>query len=526
MDIQKKAHDYWPVILPCMIFSIILYSMMMSQQLTNTFDGLWYQNYLLAGDGELSSGRWMLRFIDKISMGLHADPITSIVTLFLFILGAILILDLFGITDKLISFLFVALLTSSATVSITLSYRFTSMGYGLAFLLAVFGIYGLMQIRSNILAVGLSGISLGLSVACYQAYLGVYCVIAVYYIIFLVSKDPSDNNSGTILLHAIAKTVIAIVIAVLFYFVSLRLLLKYYSVSLSDYNGIGNISLFSTIQGIPNSIIKSYRYFFLFFFRNTLKINILSRYGVFYIFFALALLMLVLNGIKLWKANRTGSVLSVLFAVCIPVAANAYMLIAGNKLELHMAVGLAMVIPLTILPAFSLFKTKWARSLCIVYCFLLIYGSSVQVWIDQEAMYEGSNACETIATQILDDLEEEELLSTDKEYFFVGVPIKNEFFSVSNIYRSYANGYAQMGNFWVAGRCCQMSYYGLINKRMGFNLPRSEYSDEEFAEDETVISMPTFPNKGYIMEIDEKTVLIKVSDYGGYIGESKYKGHE
>lgn len=184
-DGMRFVNKYRSVALFGIAFSAVLYFMMMSLQLTNTFDGLWQQNYHHAGIVELTSGRWLLPFIDKLDMGLHAEPIASLAALFLFIVGFIFILELFGIRSKLIGCLCLALFVSSAAVSNTLSYRFTSLGYSFAYLSAVLSVYTALRIKRRLIAVLTSGILLGLSMACYQAYLSVFCIVAVIYIYIL-----------------------------------------------------------------------------------------------------------------------------------------------------------------------------------------------------------------------------------------------------------------------------------------------------------------------------------------------------
>ena len=108
-----------------LLYGAVLYALMMSQQLTNTFDGLWHQNYHRAGAAELSSGRWVLAGIDRLLMGMHAEPIASIAALVLFIAGFLLVLDLFRLKRKPVCCLCLALFLSSTLISNTLSYRFT-----------------------------------------------------------------------------------------------------------------------------------------------------------------------------------------------------------------------------------------------------------------------------------------------------------------------------------------------------------------------------------------------------------------
>ncbi len=520
--IKEKYHTYLVIALLGAIYSFLLYSMMMSQQLTNTFDGLWHQNFHHAGDTETTSGRWMLRFIDKFVMGIHADPVISIITLSLFVLGLVLVLDLFDIRNKIIGFLCITLFTASATISNILSYRFTSFGYSVAFVLAVLAVYILFRVKPRAVSIIVSGILLGLSMACYQAYLGVYCIIAVCYFIYRCANHEEDNKAfAKNILGCILNTIISMFIGAIVYFGSLHFFLNKYNIALSSYNGADSIAINDLLIGMTHNITKTFKYFYSYFFLDTLKINRLADFGVFYLFFALAAVLIVYMIIKTWKKNPLITLLLIICVPLVPIACNAYMLIAGDKLELQMTAGLALVVPLTMILLFSTIKHKSIKIICALFCIVLIYGSSMQVWIDQEAMYEGKNSCETMATQVLNDLQEENLLSADKEYYFIGVPANNDYFSVSDAYYC-ANAYAQMGNFWVSGSCCQLSYHGLINNLMGFNLPMSPRLYNEFENNQEMMSMPTFPNDGYIAELYDNLVLIKISEYGKYTGNSKY----
>lgn len=477
-----------------LIYGAILYSLMMTQQLTNTFDGLWKQNYHYAGAGELSSGRWLLEFVDKLVNGTHADPVISVAALSLFVVGFVFVLDLFKVKNKLGAFLCLAIFISSTLISNTLSYRFTSLGYGLAYFLAALSIYVLIKARNGGIAVCVAGIFLGLSMSCYQAYVAVFPIVAVFYAIFQC-KDTELFTAGSTfkrIVHQLLRVVCSLAIGALFYSTSLFLRLKWCGVTLSNYNGIGQISGGSLITNLPQNILKAYQYFYAYFFMDKLKINCLQSYGIFCALIVLLIGMVVYIAIKTWKTDKKQIVFLLLIVAAIPVASNAYMLIASDKLELQMTAGLAMLAPLTMIVSFSCLKKYIPQTFCAILCVALLYGNSMQVWMDQEAMYEGQNACDTMMTQVVSDLRSENLLSSDYEYFFVGVPEENPLFSVSNTYYR-ANAYAQMGRFWVSGNCCQASYEGLIDRRLGFNLPISYLLYENVADKLDVFAMPEFP---------------------------------
>ncbi len=502
-----------------MAFSAVLYFMMMSQQLTNTYDGLWQQNYRHAGAAELTSGRWALYFVDKLNMGLHSEPVASLAALTLFSLGFVLLLDLFKAENKYLSAAALILMLCSTAVSNTLSYRYTSMGYGFAFLAAALALYLSVKVKNAAFAVITGGLSLAFSLGCYQAYLGVFAVAALFYVIYL-----SQNRE--VFMKTLWKNLLKILLTAIFggimYFVILRIFLKIVGVSLSDYNGIGTLSPFGIVLALPGNILKTYRYFAAYYIEGMLKINRLQYVGGMYVLLGLLAVGAAGAALRAFSLGKLRGVLSVLAAVFIPVGCNAYMLIAGDKLELQMTAGLALMVPLTMLLLFKVMGRRYLKGICAVFFAAVLYGSSMQVLFDQQAMFEGRNACQTMANQILYDLKEQELLSPEYEYFFVGVPARNSLFSVSEIY-SCANGYAQMGNFWVSGSCNQMSYNGLIQKYMGVTLPYSHLFYEDMMEIYDVSSLPDFPNDGYIELVEDRIVVIKVSDYVKYAEYSQYR---
>ncbi|MBR4308352.1 MAG: glucosyltransferase domain-containing protein [Oscillospiraceae bacterium] len=506
-----------------LLFAVLLYSFMMSQQLTNTFDGLWEQNYHRAGKSELSSGRWLLAYVDKLVMGLHGDPIASVSAIFLYTLGFVFVLDLLEVRSRLWGCISIALFLSSTAISNTLSYRFTSLNYGLSYFLAVLGVYVAVRVNNPFVSVGLSGLFLGLSMSAYQAYSAVFCTVALFYLIFLLWRGSNgtacDKKAVCFLL---LRLFCALLVGAGVYISSLSVFLHLNQSALSSYNGIGEISANGFFRGLPSSIRRSYLFFGAYFLRDRLKINCLEPLGIFYIFLALLAAVLLVIGITFLKKEKWKALFLIPAVLLIPIACNAYMLIAGNKLELQMTAGMAMLLPLTMLLASqSICGKKLLRGTCIVLCIALLYGNSMQVWLDQEAMYEGRNACQSMMTRVIGDLQSKDLLSQEYEYFFVGVPVDNPFFYVSENFE-LANAYAQVGNFWVSGYCCQVSYEGLISKYMGINLPMHFRVYEQVAATPEVAEMPLYPQAGYITKLNEKTILIKIGEYKDYTGFSKY----
>ena len=275
---KQLYQTYRPALWGGLSFAVVLYGLMMAQQLTNTFDGLWNQTYYHAGLPELTSGRWLLHYIDKLTLGLHADPITSLAALALFLVGFLLVLRLLGVEDPMVSALSSCLWLSSVVVCNTLSYRMTSLGYALSFFLAVLGVYAPLRLPHAGSAVLVGSVSLGLSLACYQAYLGVFCVIALFALLFLGRTAEWHLDLGQIG-HRTLCVFAALLLGGLFYRASLSFFLARNDVTLSSYNGADSSTLSGMLAALPENLAKTYHYFRVYFFTDTFHLNRLQAHG-------------------------------------------------------------------------------------------------------------------------------------------------------------------------------------------------------------------------------------------------------
>ena len=85
----KKIYElkkWFPVFVINMVAGVFAYSLLMTHQLVNQYDGMWHGSVSYANGHELSNGRWFWRFLDRGRNFLSPDPVTSIIALFFFIL--------------------------------------------------------------------------------------------------------------------------------------------------------------------------------------------------------------------------------------------------------------------------------------------------------------------------------------------------------------------------------------------------------------------------------------------------------
>ncbi len=494
------------------VFSVIIYSTFMTLQLTNTFDGLWRQNYDYKGDWELSLGRWFQPYIDKLHLGMHTDPLTSLISISFFVFGMIVILDLFNIHKRIISYTSMAIFLSSTLVSITLSYREFSIMYSLSFLLSTIAAHLMFDSVRRWLSVMISAILLCITMGIYQPYVAIFCVLVAFKVLVCDACSESTHS----ILRYIVDTLLSIVAGAILYLSLLFIKMHRHNVELSNYHSASSSLRFDTFLKLPHNIFRMYRLFIQYFVCSQdnlgYTVNVFQKHGLLLLFLLVSIAIIVMIAIKKIVNNGHRLVVYFIAALFIPIACNVELLLATDQdLQLHMTVAIALYPALVLIAFYKAFSEK-KRFIGIVLALytLIIFGNVLQIQLDQNAMYEGYNATYTMIADIIHDLNDKNLISKEYEYFFVGCPRNNEFFYVSPLY-DRANNYGQVGRFWLSGNCMVQSYNGFINRRMGYNIYISNTNYEEYAEDDKVIKMPSYPENGYITQRDQE-IIVKISN--------------
>ena len=493
-----------------MIFSIVIYSTFMTQQLTNTYDGLWRQSYSRAGDWEISLGRWLLYEVDLIHKGLHLDPMTSIMTLAAYVLGFVLILDLFNVKSKVISYISMALFLSSTLVSIVLSYRMTSFAYGLSFLVSATAIYLLNKIKSANISIVAAAVCICGSMSLYQAYFEVFCLVALFYLIYQIMISKINMKQFTSYLIDLAEST---VIGIILYAFTMSVSLKRKHITLSSYHGASSAGSTDTLKSIPVSVIKAYKEFFGYYFDpkgRGFYINAFQDLKLLWFAFAIALTVIIFAGVKIFKeCEKVQFILYSVTIILMPLASNVVLIMAPQAdFSLQITVGLAIFLPMVVMLMDNLQNiNKYVTGVALAILMLIVGGNTLQVQLDQNAMLEGRNACTTMAYQIIDDLKDQNML--DSELFFVGSMADNPKFFKSELFDK-ANNYARVGCFALNGNCMRQSYYGLFDRLLGAELRFKHVDYEELAYAEDIAAMPSYPYDGYIKNRDG-VVIVKIN---------------
>lgn len=510
-SIVGKIKEYRCLFLSGLIFGGIIYFLLISNSLVNSNDGLWEYNYYKAGKWSLSLGRWFWLYLDRLRFGISTEPLTSLISLACFSAGFVYIADLFELGKNKVSYLASMLFLSSNVVCISLSYRFMSPTFGLAFLLSVLAVWVICKWKNKIWGILFAGAFMALSMGLYQAYIGCTCFLFVGYVLFVL------RDKGIILkdiLKLIGRTLLSAVVGGGLYIGILNLHLKIFHISMSDYNGASSYSVGNMIRNFVGSVQGAYSTFSRFFFENYFKVNVLQEFYLFYVAFSLITVLLMIGLIKVWKISKIRAGIYLIFIFLIPVASNAVLLVATQAWT-----GLLMTAPMALcFPVFLCLeerhisakrsKLQWVN---IALMCLMLYGNVYQVQIDQQAMLEGQIATTTMAEDILHDLNDAGYLDGESEYCFLGVPAANEMFATSVIYEK-ANTDARFGAWYRDTNCNIRSWQGVFTYLCGSDIKICDaYGYQTAVTDEETANMPVYPQEGYIRKIGD-IVIVKVSE--------------
>lgn len=267
---ERKFKAYLPLFVLCIAFSAVLYSLLMIHQLVNQADGLWWCTYHHAGDWERSIGRWLWPYIDNLHSGINIDPLSSMVSLGFFVLGCILVVDVFEIQSHLRSFLICGLFLSSIAVCASLSYRFMSVIFALAFLFSIAAAWVLIRGKRGVPSILAGAAAITVSMGLYQMYLGCTCIVILGWMMRALLREEMPLRS---IGKLVARSALSLCLGGLLYLIIMKLHLKVYHVSASYYKGADAFSIARVIRELPHSIAHCYGEFFSFIRGTNLRFN-------------------------------------------------------------------------------------------------------------------------------------------------------------------------------------------------------------------------------------------------------------
>lgn len=530
------------------LFGCCTYFMLMANGLVNHLDGIWHFSNFVAGDWEISIGRGLQRYFDKMRYGLIVESLNTMLSLILILIAVELILELFGFRQKWLRYLVIGLTIASPTVCNSLTYSYLTVNFFLAFLFSVLAVYvydyfyekgchdiGRHHSKYFVLAVVGGAVFIAMCMASYQAYFSVTCMLLLF-VMFrkLLREDVSSVDDGKHksetknVWHFLGCSVAFLLCGGIFYYLLTQLLLWHANTKMATYKGVDGASLSGMILSLPSSIMHCYQQFAEHFeyYRMYMQLHFIEWLMVGYL--VLMAVCVVWQTVRLFQKNRVNAIVFLIGVLLIPVACTAVLTIAvGNNLMPLMTMSLVLLIPLGFLfvpereNAFgskatdgsksSLYIGFCAKRIYFVLMLLFLWFGITTVTNDQMAIKEGKDSTVAITNQVIATLNTKGYLNNEKQIVLIGRPAENPLFTHHEAYQT-ANYYAQFGGFSVAADTCRSTWSGVIYHYCGLNFELfSDDNYDKMVADKRVADMPAYPAEGSVQEIDD-VVVVKISD--------------
>lgn len=504
--------NYGKYIFGGFLIGILTYFMMMSLNLVNDLDGIWHLSNFIAGDWEISLGRGLQRYADRARFGIVSDPFNSMLTILLIAVANALVLMKFDFDSGIYKGLFLTILVANPVICNALSYSYMSVNFGLAYFFSIVAfccIKTMENKKTTIMGIVSGALFLGISMAFYQAYICLTCVLIIIYALKLLLEK---ENTKTVLQY-LGLCFSTIILGGIIYLLITKALLFRADIQMAAYRGASDINVLLMIKSLPESLKQCYLQFGDYFYNGKALSNlefidvVLVGLSVVYLWAA------VIQFVKLFKHHVMSALLFAIMVILLPVASCFVLLIAvGNSMTGLMSMGmvmcavmLGMIVPKEGKAGF------WLKRIYLLFLIAFAWFQLSAVINDQVALKEGKTATVTLTENIISQLYEGGYLDEYSTVAFVGRPADNDRFAQSSAYQM-ANGYARFGCWSTSARNNKLSWWGVTSNFLGVNLNFcGDSTYEKIIATEEVADMPEFPSEGSICIIDD-TVVVKVSD--------------
>lgn len=505
---------------------------------------------------DISLGRWGLLFAAYAKFGLCSPILTSAITIALFTLGIVLLIDM-GIRRACLRYASSVLFIVSPFVSCCITYYYCSNSYALSFLFAVLAACLIGRVGAVGKPVALVGAValLAFSLGCYQASLGVFCVAVLLVMVRSLmgggsesltspacdargeAQNPyreegcsADSLSAKQLAVFFGVAVAVCAAGAVLYYALTELSLFAMGISLSTYGGASSVGAGSILGSLASSVPSAYAAFSDSFFSHGVIGN---HFGWVYVAgIGMAITAAAFIGLAVTAgAKRLGaSVVALLCVVLIPFAANVILVIVpsyGYPTPLMLGGFMASFLLLPLLVQLLLDSPDRgnvrlrmpAKAMSVGCCCLIAVGAwsyALQSNADAEVMQACQNQTASLATRIAGVLDANPDVQAGAKVLIAGKPEAGNYPNTSDSY-AHASSYAKWGMVWDNHYQNNMRSWDVIMKRFAgqsfnycsFDECAKVIRSSEFA------NMSLYPANDSVATIDG-VVVVKISDISKY----------
>ena len=491
---------------------VTAYLLLIANGLTNTYDGLWHGSVYTQYSWVISLGRWFWPAVGLARINLSPEPLTSVLSVFLTVLGGCALAEWFDLKDSWKKYLVIFLSVINTAVCASLTYRYMSPTFAAAYLLSVLGIFVIRE-EQQVWRIILAVMCLTLSLACYQADIGCACLLVLINVIRLTQKDVPAKK----ILRFFGVAAASVLLSFICYKVMWDIALKVFHLQAAAYNNAGSVSIGEIFRKLPETLPNTYKMCKFYYFEDYLiKHNAYQRYFVFKVLWiglaAAVGAVIVRTALK----SRVKAAVFVLCILLIPAAVNVSMIVSGytEYPKIQQTMPLAVVLPfLACVMNLAAEKAKANRVFNTAVGALLslaLAGNVLMVSIDQQTLLSTKESSLSLISRVAADLDFSD--EPENGYVFLGKIYDNPSYRHDDLWWR-ANEYAQYGNFFIAGNGNYDSYNGLLrDAAINLELNADSRYWHELEQREEIKDMPVFPQEGYIKKVDD-VIIVKISNF-------------
>ena len=509
---------------------------------------------------DISLGRWGLLFAAYAKFGLCSPVLTSAITIALFALGIVLLIDRLGIRRACLRYASSILFIASPFVSCCITYYYCSNSYALSFLCAVLAVCLIGRVGAVGKPVALAGAValLVFSLGCYQASLGVFCVAILLVTVssllgggFSAKSQKamdakgsdaceSEHSDGCVVgCGSFGAKQVAVYFGVavavcaagsVLYYALTELSLIALGISLSTYGGASSVGAGSILGSLASSVPSAYAAFSDSFFSH----GIFGNHFAWVYVAAVGMIIAAVAFVRLAAINsvkRLGaSAMALLCVVLIPFAANVILVIVpsyGYPTLLMLGGFMASFLLLPLLVQLLLDSPDRgnvrlrmpAKAMSVGCCCLIAVGAwsyALQSNADAEVMQACQSQTASLATRIAGVLDANPDVQAGAKVLIAGKPEAGNFPNTSDSY-VHASSYAKWGMVWDNHCQNNMRSWDVIMKQFAgqsFNYCSFDECAKVICSSEFA-NMSLYPANDSVATIDG-VVVVKISDISKY----------
>lgn len=511
--IKEKTYKWGWLFTVLMIVSTLSYSLMMFTQTVNDSDGTWHGDIAYTGNSELIEGRWLQPYIDRARFWLSPDPMSSIISLAIFAISFIMIMELLDISEKRICTVSGIIFMISTSVCSTLSFRYMSLEFACACFFAVTAAYILIRVKKTVVAVITSAVFITLYMGLYQAFLGTTAVTMLFYLLYRLSKNDDLKDICILTGKCLGSYLIG---GAAYYAIWNEELLRH-DTEATSYGGANIFTVGGIFTNLSHTLLIPYVKFADYFLNRHVSTTMLPVWVhmlIILLFFAIS----VATAVLIYKKDKLRAFIFLILTLLVPFASMWFYVITYtvSYMSMHMTISLALSLSLMIcmiavyLGEIFRDNTKMLKQALmglIVLASIAAYGNHSMVQYDQMAMYMGEMSVNELGTEVIAELIADGLYNPNINYCFIGSPSDNPLFFKNDVFEK-CNSYARYGDWGIVANDNRQGWSGFFLHMKGINLhiANNEIIDA-FDDDPRVAAMPVFPVKGSVALLDDYVVI-------------------